>query len=50
MLVGNSVNLMNSIGELIKDAQVAAVESRTTDGGEEAEGQRKGSEGLDQRW
>ena len=43
VLVGNSVNLMHSIEELIKDAQVAAVKSRTTDGGEEAEGQRKGS-------
>ena len=29
VLVGNSVNLMHSIGELIKDAQVAAVKSRT---------------------
>ena len=29
VLVGNSVNLMHSIGDLIKDAQVAAVKSRT---------------------
>ena len=29
MLVENFVNLMHSIGELIKDAQVAAVKSRT---------------------
>ena len=29
VLVGNSVNLMHSIGELIEDAQVAAVKSRT---------------------
>ena len=28
VLVGNSVSLMHSIEELIKDAQVAAVESR----------------------
>ena len=34
VLVGNSVNLMHSIEELIRDAQVAAVESRarTKDG------------------
>ena len=38
VLVGNSVNLMHSIGDLIKDAQVATVKSRTRDGGEEAEG------------
>ena len=36
VLVVNSVNLMDSIEELIKDAQVATVKSRTTDGGEEA--------------
>lgn len=29
VLVGNSVNLMGSIGELVKDAQAAAVRSRT---------------------
>ena len=29
MLMANSVNLMHSIGELIEEAQVAAVKSRT---------------------